>query len=561
MPNTPEGCANGKEFVGWTATKDYESATTAPTFVQAGDAVEKATTYYAVYANKGEGGASAFDGTTGGKFKIYANVNGTKYYATATIDNNKLKSSSNETEAAEFTFEKINGGFTIQTGGKYLSNGTKTNVSLSTTAYTWSIENGTQGTWRVNSSTNAGRALAFRAGDYNVYGAYSTSNINGTEYFDLEIGGNGGSSYKDYSTVCGSVEPCVLTGISLNTDNVKKSFITGETFSAEGLVVTAQYSNCNSQTVTPTSVSTPDMSEAGEKTVTVSYTEEEVTKTAEYKITVNEPAMYTIRFFDNGEQIGEDQIVVEGQQPKVPANPTPACRMYTFAGWWTEVLAEDNTAAKAWVTDFTATQDQDYYAIFSKTVEGEGGTTAFDGNTGGTFKIYAQAGNTKYYATGTVDNNKLQSSTNEAEAVEFTFTKVENGFTIQTDGKYLSNGSKTNVSLSSTAYTWSVENGTQGTWRLNSSTNAGRALAFRAGDYNVFGAYATSNINGTEYFDLEISGSGKSSTTYYSSTEICNPTAVEQAVAQPTAIKAIRNGQMVIIRGNEIYSVTGTRIQ
>ena len=566
FPNTPEGCANGKEFVGWTATKDYESATTAPTFVQAGDAVEQATTYYAVYATKGEGGEATFDGNTGGTFKIYAQAGNTKYYATGTVDNSKLQSSMNEAEAAEFTFAKVDGGFTIKTGNKYLSNGSKTNVSLSSDAYTWSVENGTHGTWRLNSSTNANRALVFRAGDYNVYGAYSTSNINGTEYFDLEIGGGSGASYTDYSTVCGSVEPCVLTGITLNTDNVKKTFLTGDAFNADGLVVTAEYSNCNSKTVTPTSVSTPDMTVAGERTVTVSYTEEEVTKTAEYKITVNEPAMFTIRFYDNGEQIGEDQVVVEGQQPKVPASPTPVCRMFTFVGWWTAELAEDNTEAKAWITDFTATKDQDYYAIFSKTVEGEGGATAFDGNTGGNFKIYSQDGETKYYAKNTINSsNKLESTTTEAEAAEFTFAKVEGGFTIQTGEKYLSyGGSGTNVSLKADAYVWEISASTAGvgSWRAIASTANTRALALRvASNFQSFGAYATSNIKAnSEYFDIEIEG-GASSTTYYSSTEICNPTAVEQVVAQPSAIKAIRDGQMVIIRGNEVYSITGLKIE
>ena len=78
---------------------------------------------------------------------------------------------------------------------------------------------------------------------------------------------------------------------------------------------------------------------------------------------------YTIAFFDNGMQIGEDQVVYEGKLPEVPDVPTPACDTYTFAGWWTAELAEDNTEAKVWISDFTATKDQNYYAVFSKTDE------------------------------------------------------------------------------------------------------------------------------------------------------------------------------------------------
>jgi flavodoxin len=201
--NEPTAC-EGKVFVGWTATENYLSDD-APAFVKAGAAITEPTTFYAVFATQdGEGGAAAFDGSTGGTFKIYAQVGDTKYYATSTVSNNKLQSTTTESEAADFVLTPANdGGFSIATDGKYLSNGSKTNVSLSTTAQQWNMESGTQGTWRVNSTANTGRALVFRAGEYNVFGAYSTSNINGTEYFDLEIGGEGGASYSNYSTSCG----------------------------------------------------------------------------------------------------------------------------------------------------------------------------------------------------------------------------------------------------------------------------------------------------------------------------------------------------------------------
>lgn len=207
---TPSGC-NDRVFIGWCADASYASATTAPKLVKDGDDVEEGAKFYAIFADvEGEGGGeAAFDGHNGGTFKICADVNGTKYYATATVSNSKVQSTTSEASAADFVLTPVTGGFTIQTGGKYLSNGSKTNVSLSTTAYTWAIENGTHGTWRVNSSNNAGRALAFRAGDYNIFGAYSTSNINGTEYFDLEIGGKGGASYSNYSTSAG----CAPEGI------------------------------------------------------------------------------------------------------------------------------------------------------------------------------------------------------------------------------------------------------------------------------------------------------------------------------------------------------------
>jgi len=84
----------------------------------------------------------------------------------------------------------------------------------------------------------------------------------------------------------------VLSSISLNTDSVKLVFTVNEQFTYAGLIVTANYLNETYAIVTPTSVSTPDMTTTGSKTITVSYTEEGVTKTSEYVILVssNEPA-------------------------------------------------------------------------------------------------------------------------------------------------------------------------------------------------------------------------------------------------------------------------------
>ena len=55
---TPTACSNTKQFVGWTATNNYRSDATAPTYVAAGTEVNANATYYAVYALAGTGGAN-----------------------------------------------------------------------------------------------------------------------------------------------------------------------------------------------------------------------------------------------------------------------------------------------------------------------------------------------------------------------------------------------------------------------------------------------------------------------------------------------------------------------
>ena len=251
----------------------------------------------------------------------------------------------------------------------------------------------------------------------------------------------------------------------------------------------------------------------------------------------------------------------------LPESEPEPCEGKVFIGWTaTENYSSETTAPTLVNAGDAIAEPATFYAVFA-TRSGESGNASFDGTNGGTFKIYAQAGSTKCYATSTLSSNKLQSTTSEADAAEFDVQPVSGGFTIQTDGKYLAytgtKSAKTNVGLKDEAYTWTFTGGTNGTWRVNSATE-NRALVFRAGEYNVFAGYATSNISagGTEYFDLEIGGG--TSVVYTNYTTSCggSGTAIENTIAeQPAAVKAIRNGQLVILRGNEVYSLTGVRLQ
>ena len=478
--NEPEACEDGRLFVGWTATADYESETTAPTFVKAGEAASEGAVFYAVYATKTEG----------------AGTQSTTYTFTS--------------KAWEDATDSWTGG---QDGNSYDTN--KNGVQV------------TEATAGANASTKASLSNVTK-----VVVTYCTNATKGAGSIDVEVGNakvskeatkNGGVSLRDleyeFANASGNVKITVnCTTNSIYVNSITVTAAAGAAYSDYSLV-------CGP---------------------------------------AGPPASYTIRFFNNGEQIGEDQVVEKGQQPEVPANPAPACEDYTFAGWWTEELAADNTTAKAWVTNFKVTKDQNYYAIYSKTEEGEG--AAFDGTNGGIFKIYSQTATTAYYAIDSINSsNKLETSKKEADAADFTFEKVTDGFTIKTDGKYLAyGGSSTNVKLQADAYVWTISASTAGvgTWRVIASTATTRALALRETEkFQTFGAYATSNIKAnSEYYDVEIGG-GTGSVTYYSSIETCSETAIENMEIVPTAVKAIRNGQLVIIRGNAVYSVTGARIQ
>lgn len=85
---------------------------------------------------------------------------------------------------------------------------------------------------------------------------------------------------------------------------------------------------------------------------------------------------YDIRFFNNGTQVGSTQNLPAGATAVKPSDPAACDEGYTFVGWWTAELAEDNTTAETWITDFTVSGAQDYYAVFSKAGTG-GGTKEF----------------------------------------------------------------------------------------------------------------------------------------------------------------------------------------
>ena len=242
FPATPSSCdATSNTFYGWTTATwdgkiDNISEKTIYTSANNMPAVNGAVTYYAVFATKGAGGGAAFDGTSGGDFKIYALVEGEKKYLKGT--GSKI-SPVDEAEATEYTFTKSDGVFSIKTGTTYLTYASSTNLGTSNSSYSWKISEGTKGSWRIASAANSSRGIVYRAASYNQFGGYATTNItaDGTEYYDVEIGGGASVSYSGYITSC-TTEPsysvtATLSHVTANGEN--PTTITSE---AEDLTLT-----------------------------------------------------------------------------------------------------------------------------------------------------------------------------------------------------------------------------------------------------------------------------------------------------------------------------------
>ncbi len=95
--------------------------------------------------------------------------------------------------------------------------------------------------------------------------------------------------------------PATTAEVFVATEPTKTEYYVGDTFDATGLVVKANMSDHTVRTVTDYTISAPDMSTAGEKTVTVTYDG----FTATFTINVVEKPVYNYEFIINTPEVVE----------------------------------------------------------------------------------------------------------------------------------------------------------------------------------------------------------------------------------------------------------------
>lgn len=121
--------------------------------------------------------------------------------------------------------------------------------------------------------TGEATEVVFTVGDKAVYGSDGDTKAGQLCFNSINVEEGGAGVAK--------------TLVSIAVTGQKTTFNVGESFTHDTAVVTATYSDNTSKNVTSSATfSSPDMSTAGTKTVTVSYAEGGVTKTASYEITV-----------------------------------------------------------------------------------------------------------------------------------------------------------------------------------------------------------------------------------------------------------------------------------
>ena len=237
--------------------------------------------------------------------------------------------------------------------GEYITYSSSTDFSMSNSA----TSNKAKWTISINSSSkqatiqnvgDTGRNIRFYNSDFR---AYPTSN--GTGIFLYSI--------IEYKTI----ESISVTGGT-------REFYLNDAFNYDGLVVTAHFDDGSSSVVTPSSVSTPDMSTTGEKTVTVSYTYKGVTKEATYTIEVLARPSFSVTLGDTQDVLTEDN---PGAGVTLPSRDDSG--NYTFCGWSETELTEATTTAPAIIAAglYHPSSNETLYPVYSTTSEVPGPIT------------------------------------------------------------------------------------------------------------------------------------------------------------------------------------------
>lgn len=191
-----------------------------------------------------------------------------------------------------------------------------------------------------------------------------------------------GGSNKGFIEVSGvTVTEAVksLTSIAVSTGPKKTVYTEGENFDRTGMVVTANYADGSAKVVTGYTVSPSGALKVNDTSVTVTYTENGVTKTAAQAITVKATAItsYTVTFDANGGSV-TPAAGITGADGTLASLPIPVrSGNYRFDGWFTAKTGGTKVTA-----DTVFTKDSTIYAHWTNTGD-SGSTGGAGGSTGG----------------------------------------------------------------------------------------------------------------------------------------------------------------------------------
>ena len=160
-----------------------------------------------------------------------------------------------------------------------------------------------------------------------------------------------------------------LSSIALS-GSYPTEFTEGMEFSHEGMTVTATYEDKSTKDVTAAAqFSGYDMTTVGSQTITVNYTEGEVTASATYSITVKAIPSYQVTWSVNG--VETVYSYREGETIVFPDVPNDI-NGKTFMGWTTEAIVGTTDDQPVFTTNATmGTSNLVFYAVFARKTVGD----------------------------------------------------------------------------------------------------------------------------------------------------------------------------------------------
>ncbi len=468
MP-TPDYDCSGKEFVGWTTNPIIAAQDEAPDplYTNASQFPNATATYYAVFAeNTGGGGSGGYEKLTkarddySGEYLIVyddgsvafngglTTLDATSNNISVTITEGVIASNAT-TDAAKFTFAKVDGGYSIlSASGRYIgrtadSNGLEESTSI---AYTNTITI-TEGNADVVGSGDAHLRYNKDAGQTR-FRYYKSSSYTSQQAIALYKKSGSSATYTAYSTSC------------IPTYSITYDFAggTGSHCSNTSVPQGDPYTICDEAPTKEghTFQGWSDSTSIYAAGATITPTKN-TTLTAQWQINT-----YTVIWSNNGATtpVGYNH----GDTLEVPEEPEPCEGEKEFVGW-----TDDNTftyhattppTPLFKTTTATVTADKTYYAVFATppgtggggggsetnttldfTAQGYANETAIsnltvDGVTA-TFDKGSNSNAPKYYTNGTAirayGGNTITLSANQITAATFTFGSSDGSNEITAD--------------------------------------------------------------------------------------------------------------------------------
>ena len=322
-----------------------------------------------------------------------------------------------------------------------------------------------------------------------------------------------------------------LTSIAITGEPAQTEYTEGETFSAEGLVVTATYDDASTAVVTADATWTfdPATLAVGTTSVTATATYNEKTASETYNVTVKEIPSYTYTWMVNGAEV-KKSVLKEGAAVEVPANPENIADK-VFTGWVTTATVDANVAPTYATIDETAKANTTYYAVFATLKQGaaekwvkktaseikEEGVyalitkdgKAFNGEIIDASSSTADKGNGKSTTEAFIFDSNNEATSAPKGTCELTFVKSGEGFKMlnadKTQCLYSYQNAKEclswNAAEKENSYWFFYDNN----WTYKQSTTTYTYLRV----YNsTFRTYVKNNSNQDLYFAQKVAGTG-----------------------------------------------------